>query len=186
MSAGQRASLVKAGGANAARKSKMPACVAGSGEAAAFAWEEFFVGKLRNPHTRAAYLRAVLRFLAWCEERNAELVRITPGMVGRYFDELPLSVPSKKVNLAAIRAFFDVLVQRHVVVLNPALSVKTERYSVMEGRTPEITVEQARKLLSSIRLESVIEQMCCSTFALLLYDRRQRQVSRNIVERISV
>ncbi len=59
-------------------------------------------------------------------------------MVGEYFDELPISIQSKKVHLAAIRAFFDVLVQRHVVVLNPALSVRTERYSAVEGRTPKI------------------------------------------------
>ncbi len=35
---------------------------------------------------------------------------------------------------AAIRAFFDVMVQRHVVILNPALSVRTDRYVVVEGR----------------------------------------------------
>jgi site-specific recombinase XerD len=73
------------------------------------------------------------------------------------------------VHLAAIRAFFDVLVQRHVVILNPALSVKTERYSAVEGRTPEITVEQSRKLLSSIKLETVIDLRDRAILATLIY-----------------
>ena len=123
----------------------LPAIIAQAGPAAAFAWEEFFVGQLPNRYTRAAYLRAVRRFLGWVSQHETDLARIVPGLVGRYFDELKLSVPSKKLHLAAIRRFFDVLVQRHVVVLNPAHSVRTERYSATEGRTPEITVEQARE-----------------------------------------
>lgn len=169
MSVGQRKSLVELGAAQAAWKAGLPESVARGGEAAVFAWEEFFVGKLRNPHTRAAYLRAVQRFLAWCERQGVELPRITPGMVGAYFDELPGSVPSKKLHLAAIRSFFDILVQRHVVVLNPALSVKTERYSAMEGKTPEITVEQCRTLLASIELKSLIDARDRAIIGVLIY-----------------
>ena len=40
------------------------------GQAAEFAWEEFFQGELANPHTRKNYIHAVKKFLAWCEERN--------------------------------------------------------------------------------------------------------------------
>ena len=39
---------------------------------------------------------------------------------------------------------------RHVVILNPALSVRTERHQAVEGKTPEITVEHARRLLKCI------------------------------------
>jgi integrase/recombinase XerD len=153
------------GGTNLA----VPQCIADAGAAAGFAFEEFFIGQLRNIHTRAAYLHAVRRFLAWTEKLEIELVRITPGMVGRYFDEMPVSIPSKKLHLAAIRSFFDVLVTRHVVVLNPALSVRTERYSVVEGKTPEITVEQSRRLLSSIKLESVADLRDRAVIATLIY-----------------
>ena len=31
------------------------------------------------------------------------------------------------------------MVTRHAIILNPALSVRAERYSVIEGRTPEIS-----------------------------------------------
>lgn len=146
-----------------------PACVKTAGAAASFAWEEFFQAHVRNPHTRVAYMRAVRAFLRWVEARQVDLPRITPGMVGHYFNELQLAIPSKKVHLAAIRAFFDVLVQRHVLVLNPASSVRTERYSATEGLTPEITVEQARHLLASIRLTSPIDLRDRAIIAVLIY-----------------
>jgi site-specific recombinase XerD len=146
-----------------------PALVISAGEAGKFAWDEFFKGKIRNSHTRAAYLRAVRQFLSWSEVWAAELKDITPGMIGDYFDQLSLAVPSKKVHLAGIRTFFDVLVQRHVIVLNPAHSVRTERYSVMEGRTPEISVAEAKALLASIKLEAAIDYRDRALVAVLIY-----------------
>ena len=35
-------------------------------------------------------------------------------------------------------------------MLNPALSVRGERYGAVEGKTPKISVPQARRLLASI------------------------------------
>lgn len=146
-----------------------PKLIANCGAAAGFAWEEFFLGKIRNAHTRKAYLHAVRAFLGWCEQRNVELVKITPGMVGHYLDELPVSTPSKKLHLAAIRSFLDVLVQRHVIVLNPALSVRAPRYSALEGKTPEITVQQCRTLLASIRLNTAVDYRDRAVIAVLIY-----------------
>ncbi len=133
-----------------------PAIVARAGAAAVFVWDEFFTAEIRNWHTRKAYRHAVRRFLAWCEAREVELARITPGMVGQYMDELPGSPPTKKQHLAAIRGLFDKLVTRHVVLLNPAASVRGERYQVIEGKTPEISAVQARALLASIDTDHVV------------------------------
>ena len=133
----------------------LPDIVQRAGEAAVFATEEFFYGKIRNEHTRSAYLHAVKQFLAWCERCGLELARITPRDVGQYFDGLRkkyLSVATRKQHLAALRHFFDGLVMRHVVILNPALSVRGDRYEVVEGKTPEITVRHARDLLASIEV----------------------------------
>jgi integrase/recombinase XerD len=146
-----------------------PKLIADAGPAAGFAFEEFFLGRLRNTYTRRAYLGAVRGFLNWIEGRQVELVRITPGLVGQYFDQLAGSPPSKKLYLSAIRSFFDVLVQRHVIVLNPALSVRTERYSAVEGRTPEITVDQARKLLASIEPKDVVDLRDRAIIGTLIY-----------------
>jgi integrase/recombinase XerD len=147
----------------------IPEMIAATGAAASFAWDEFFAGQIGNPNTRKAYLHAVTRFLAWCEAQATELVRITPGMVGRYFSQHPGSIPTQKLHMAAIRGLFDVLVQRHVVILNPALSVKTQRYSVTEGKTPAISVEQARALLASIELRRPVDYRDRALLATLIY-----------------
>jgi len=136
---------------------------------ARFAWDEFFSAEIANRHTRAAYLRAVKVFLAWCEERQLELRQISPGAVGEYLGQHPGSVPTKKLALAAIRHFFDTLVVRHVVMLNPAHSVRGERYSVVEGKTPEITVEQARTLLKSIDVGNIVGLRDRAVIAILIY-----------------
>lgn len=134
-----------------------PALVAQVGGAAKFAWEEFVYGRLRNAGTRRAYLFAVRRFLEWCSLRGVDLVRVAPAHVGRYLDEQTAYLPStKKLHLSAFRHFFDELVLRHVIVLNPALSVRSERMSVVEGKTPEISVRQSRKLLGRIDCSSVV------------------------------
>jgi site-specific recombinase XerD len=147
----------------------VPKMIADAGAAAEFAWEEFFIGRIRNTYTRRAYLHAVRDFLRWVERRQVDLVRITPGMVGQYFDELAISVPSKKLYLSGIRAFLNVLVERHVIVLNPALSVRMERFSAIEGRTPEITVDQARRLLTSIEIKSVVDLRDRALIGMLIY-----------------
>jgi len=122
--------------AHAVARPAAPGLVAAAGPAARFAYEEFLYGQLRNPHTRAAYGRAVRRFLAWAEGAGLRLDQVTPGAVGAYFDAFGGSVPTRKLYLAALRHFFDVMVSRHVVVLNPAASVRVERYQVVEGLTP--------------------------------------------------
>src|SRR5437879_6332409 len=139
--------------------SQLPEILTRAGKAAVFAAEEFFYGRIRNGRTRAAYLIAVRRFLKWAEARGLELVRIAPKDVGQYIDGLRkenTSVATRKQHLAAIRHFFDGLVTRHAILLNPALSVRGERYEVVEGKTPEITVKDVRTLLASIDTEGVV------------------------------
>jgi integrase/recombinase XerD len=147
----------------------VPFIVAESGGAACFAWDEYFSGSIRNPHTRRAYAHAVRRFLAWAEGKGLELGRITPGLVGQYLDQHPGTIPTKKQHLAAIRGFFDALVLRHVVMLNPAASVRAARYQVIEGKTPEITIEQARALLRLIDTGHVVGLRDRAVIAILIY-----------------
>lgn len=129
----------------------LPALVERAGGAARFAWEEFFQGEIANAHTRKNYVQAIRQFLAWAQRQDLELLDITPGAVGKYFQELKVAVPTKKLHLAALRKFFDRMVNRHVIVINPAATVRGERYSVVEGKTPEIQRQQAETLIKSIR-----------------------------------
>lgn len=152
-----------------AEASGLPALIREAGGAARFAFEEFFHGQIRNPSTRKAYLHTIRLFSDWCATRNLELARVNPADVGRFLDGLPVSLPTRKLHLAALRRFFDGLVLRHVLILNPALSVRTERYQVIEGKTPEITVEHARRLLKSLDLSDVVGRRDFVVIGILIY-----------------
>ena len=133
-----------------------PAILHRAGRNALFAADEFFSAKISNPHTRRAYARPVGRFLLWCEEQSIELRQVTPGLAGRFIEELPGSDPTKNLALAALRHFFDALVTRHVVALNPFSSVRGRKHAVVDGKTPELAPGQARDLLGSLDLSHVV------------------------------
>jgi hypothetical protein len=55
------------------------------------------------------------------------------------------------------------------LVLNPALNVRGERYEVIEGKTPEISVAQARLLLKSMKSSGALKQRDRALLAILAY-----------------
>jgi integrase/recombinase XerD len=127
-----------------------PAIVRDAGPRAEFAWSEFFQGEIANAYTRKNYIHAVTKFLAWWQQKQLPLDRVSRGHVCEYLQQLDLAVPTKKLHLAALRRFFDRLVKRHVVFINPAATVRAEKYSADEGKTPEIKPRQVEALLRSI------------------------------------
>lgn len=137
----------------------LPCILTDASSAALFAFREFFEGVVENEHTRRAYRRAVMKFLGECESGGLTLQSIAPWHVSRYIRELrtalgsPASVRTRKLHLAAIRQFFDVLVTRHVVPLNPALSVKGPRLKEDGGATPAISAHQIRQVFAVLEEE---------------------------------
>lgn len=89
---------------------------------AEFAPHEFF--GISNEHTRRAYGRIVSRFLIWCDEGGLALHNITPGLAGAYMQTLEGAAPTKNQALAALRHFFDFLLNRHAVPLNSFSTVR--------------------------------------------------------------
>lgn len=148
---------------------ELPAIVTNEGAAGRFAWEEFFDGNIENENTRAAYSHAVRQFLTYCETLGLSLNRVSPRIIRYYIDGLDNAKPTKKLHLSAIRGFFDMLVLRHAVVLNPAASVKAPRCDVVEGKTPEISIENCRRLLSSINTTHVVGLRDRAVIAILIY-----------------
>lgn len=68
----------------------------------------------------------------------------------------PAAPPTVKQHLAAIRMLFDWLVTGQIVEVNPAISVRGPKYVVKRGKTPVLTADQARTLLDSIQIDSII------------------------------
>ncbi|HRE21672.1 MAG TPA: hypothetical protein PKW21_11660, partial [Rhabdaerophilum sp.] len=48
----------------------LPASVSAAGQKASYRFLEFFTARIRNPHTRRSYGRAVGDFCAWLEARG--------------------------------------------------------------------------------------------------------------------
>ena len=137
----------------------VPALVDGAGPRAAMRFVEFFTAHIRNPHTRRAYHRAVLGFFTWCEQRGLEeLGRILPVHIAAYVEELQQeqSKATVKQHLAAIRMLFDWLVTGQIVPVNPATSVRGPKHVVKRGKTPVLSAEEARQLLSSMDTSHVV------------------------------
>ncbi len=140
-----------------------------AGPAARFAWEEYCYAEHHNPHTQRAYLRAVKAFLGWAEGQGVELAAITPGMVGLYLVGLGGSPSKQEQHLAALRGFFDRMVNWHVCILDPASSVRGVKDQVIEGKTPKITIDQAQTLLQSVDTGHVVDLRNRAILATLAY-----------------
>jgi site-specific recombinase XerD len=151
---------------------ELPAIIHRAGPNAVFAAQEFFYGKIRNEHTRRAYQHAVKLFLNWIGKHGGgELANIAPWQVGKYFEEMKdtTGIATRNQHLSALRHFFDGMVTRHAIALNPTLSVRGERYAAIEGKTPEISIDQARQLLASLDTTHVVGLRDRAILAILVY-----------------
>src|SRR6516225_1636898 len=133
----------------------VPAILANAGENAATKFLEFFAARIRNLNTREAYARACSQFLTWCEQHVDDLRLITPMHVAAYIEQHPGSPQTIKQHLAAIKMLFDYLVISQIVPTNPAAPVKGPTHVVKRGKTPVLSVEDARALLNSIPTDSL-------------------------------
>jgi site-specific recombinase XerD len=137
----------------------MPSIVASAGPRASRRFLEFFAVTIENPNTRAVYFHACRRFFAWCEAKGLdELVAIEPMHVAAYIRALgkDFEKPTVKQHLAAIRILFDWLVVGQVVAINPAHSVRGPKHAIKRGMTPVLTADEARMLLDSIDVTTVV------------------------------
>jgi integrase/recombinase XerD len=93
--------------------------------------------------------------LAWSEQHVDDIRAITPMHVAAYIEKHPGSPQTIKQHLAAIKMLFDYLVISQIVPTNPAAPVKGPTHVVKRGKTPVLSVEDARTLLDSIPLDSL-------------------------------
>jgi integrase/recombinase XerD len=153
----------------------LPAIISRAGYRATWRFIEFFLANIRNKNTRAAYAQAVGNFFSWCESRGVrDLPQVRPVIIAAYIEQLQLthSPPTVKQHLAAIRMLFDWLVIGQIIETNPASSVRGPKYVVKRGKTPVLKADEARLLLDSIKIDSVVGLrdraligLMCYTFA---------------------
>jgi site-specific recombinase XerD len=100
-----------------------------------------------------------------------ELEDIRPIHVASYIEgfTVGLADPSVKQHLAAIKMFFDWMVTGQIVPFNPASSVRGPKHVVKKGKTPVMTAEEARQLIESIGIDSVVGLRDRALIATMLY-----------------
>jgi len=149
----------------------VPTLIQSAGRKTKKRFVEYFVAEIRNPRTRAAYFRAVDRFLAWCGASGIELLAIEPVIVAKYIDDScpevrperlashrtspTLDDASTKQHLAAIRKMFDYLITGGLLEVNPAASVRGPKLIVETGKTPVMTDDELRMLLGAIDISTI-------------------------------
>lgn len=138
--------------------STIPAVIRRAGPQAERRFIEFFTAQIRNHGTRGVYARAVRDFLACCDSCGVALREVSPIFVATYIEQLRpgYSAPTVKVRLAALRMLFDYLVTGQVMAMNPAASVRGPRHVVRKGSTPVLRADEARQLLDSIDVSTIV------------------------------
>jgi site-specific recombinase XerD len=149
----------------------LPAVIAAEGPEASERFFTFFTDSIRNPNTRAAYLRNARRFFRWCEGRRFGLRDIRSFHVSAYIEELSLShePPSVKQHLATIRMLFDWLILGQIVAINPAQAVRGPKHVVKKGKTPVLSEDEARDLIQSIKGSDLVSLRDRALIAVCLY-----------------
>ena len=153
----------------------VPALIAAAGERASRRFLEFFAANIRNPHTRRAYGRAVAEFLAWCDDNQvASIAAVQPLHVAAWIEmqTRERAAPTAKARLAAIRHLFDWLVTGQVVPVNPASSVRGPSHTVTAGKTPVLSPEEARALIDSIEVTTIVGLRDRALIALMVFSLR--------------
>ena len=150
----------------------VPAMVAAAGERAARRFIDFFTANIRNPNTRAAYGVAMRGFFAWLDRHDiGELGTIRTHHVSTYIETLTRAyrAPTVKQHLAALRMLFDWLIVGQVVEQNPAAAVRGPKHVVKKGKTPVLDGDEAKKLIDSIDVSTIVGLRDRALIALLIY-----------------
>jgi hypothetical protein len=151
----------------------VPKLIADAGEHASLRFLDFFTANIRNPNTRAAYAVAVRAFFAWLDSKKvATLAAARTHHVSAYVEVLGrrYRAPTVKQHLAAIRMLFDWLIVGQIFAgPNPAAAVRGPKHVVKKGKTPVLDGDEAKKLLDSIDVSTIVGLRDRALIALLVY-----------------
>src|SRR5277367_716413 len=147
----------------------VPKLIVDAGENASLRFLDFFTANIRNPNTRAAYAVAVRAFFFWLDAKRAA---VRTHQVSAYVEVLGrrYRAPTVKQHLAAIRMLFDWLIVGEIFAgPNPAAAVRGPKRVVKKGKTSVLDGDEAKKLLDSIDVSTVVGLRDRALIALLVY-----------------
>ncbi|MCZ8271520.1 MAG: tyrosine-type recombinase/integrase [Beijerinckiaceae bacterium] len=151
---------------------QLPALITGAGERAAYRFLEFFTARIRNPHTRRSYSRAVGDFCAWLQGRGVyDITQVNSFIVAAWVEHMQQEhpAPTVKQRLAAVRMMFDWLATGGVLPFNPATAVRGPKHSVKRGKTPVLAPDEARALLDAIDVSKPVGLRDRALIGLMVY-----------------
>lgn len=149
-----------------------PLVVRNAGERASYRFLEFFTARIRNPHTRRSYGRAVGDFCAWLDARGMrDITQVNSFVVAAWVEDMQRQhpAPTVKQRLAAVRMLLDWLATGGVMPFNPATAVRGPKHSVKKGKTPVLAPDEARQLLDSIDVSTPIGLRDRALIGLMVY-----------------
>jgi len=134
---------------------------------------------IENDRTRDAYRRDLRNFTAFLGIQTPEEFRtVTRSHVIAWRNALRarnLSAPTIRRKLSALASLFDHLCDRNAVVNNPVDGVARPKEGTNQGKTPALSDEQARALLSAPQGETVKAKRDRAILAVLLYHALRRE-----------
>lgn len=151
---------------------RCPAPIAAAGERARYRFLEFFTARIRNPHTRRSYGRAVADFVQWLELRGIpDISQVNSVVIAAWVEDMQrrYPAPTVKQRLAAVRMLLDWLATGGVLDFNPATAVRGPKHSVKKGKTPVLAPDEARQLLDSIDVSTPIGLRDRALIGLMVY-----------------
>jgi site-specific recombinase XerD len=123
----------------------------------------------QHPRGVSARLSELLRLVR--RQRPRRTGRDRADHVGAYVKSMAgkIEKPTIKQHLAAIRMLFDYLVVGQILAINPAHAVRGPKHSVKRGKTPVLSAAQARQLLDSIDVSTVVGMRDRALIALMTF-----------------
>ena len=138
-----------------------------------------WLANLRNPHTRRAYGRDLLEFCAFAgigepagfrTVTRSQIIAWREALVAA--EQSPATVRRK---LAAVSSLYAYLGEQHAVTHNPVAGVQRPAMRAREGKTPALSVAQARKLLEAPAGDTLQGKRDRAILATLLYHGLRRE-----------
>lgn len=114
------------------------------------AWDQELDALDRSINTRIAYKRALAFFAGWLEDHGLTFSEVTRGDVSQWRDNerATLSGATVKLELAAVRNFYDFLGDHDLVERNPAARVRVTGATGPAHPRQELTSAEVRALLA--------------------------------------